>query len=491
MPYKVSSILEQLLEMFYQYSEVFPSSRTRQRAVRLALGSYMNPQRKTITNAIVGSGRDQQDWSADYKLFSRSKWKLEKLFAPVLRFWIEDHIQRGWKAYPLVCAIDATNSKKTGKKIPHTQHFRDPMSPPFHVNLLWGHRFLQISGLIPSRSIEKGPSRGVPMSLKCCYRPRKPTRKANAEQVKEYKAALQKYKLSRVTLEEVCRYRRQLDGLGAKDKLLLMTGDGAFANKEIYSADWDRVAWLCRTRKDMAVYFPWRREHGGRKHKYGPKAPTPQELRASEDVAWKETDVHVGEHLCRVKYKSMGGLLWKSARGKEVRTLVINGLPYLPPGTKKKSYRQPAYLVYIGPPLPDEYLIQWYIWRMQIELNFRDEKQFFGLDQAQVWSPMSVHRCPAFAVSLYACLLVAAIKANGHQRGDFYLPLPKWNKKGPCQRPSTQEMLRKLRAEIASSAVEGVGVNFEGFVTGSGWRRRPRERRVGAGGERFSAIGGT
>jgi hypothetical protein len=491
MSYNVSSILEQLLEMFLDWSKVFPSRATRQRAVRLALGSYMNPQRKTITNAIVSCGREQQDWSADYKLFSRSNWELENLFEPVQRFWIGNHLERGWANQPLISAIDTTNAEKTGKKIPHTQRYRDPMSPYFYTNLQWGQRFLQISGLVPSESLEKGSSRGLPTVLKCCPRPRKPGRKASVEEEQEYEAALKEHKLSRVTVAEVRNYREHLDRLGGGNQLLLMIGDSDFTNREIYTADWDRVAWLTRTRKDMAVYFPWSEGDGGMRRKYRCKAPTPQELRADENVTWKETDVYVGEHLCRVKYKSMGGVLWKKALGAEVRLLVINGLPYLAPGASKKSYRLPAYLTYIGPSLPDEHLVQWYIWRTQIELNFRDEKQLFGLGHAQVWSEMSVHRCPAFMVAMYSCLLAAAIKTNGHQRGDFYLPLPKWNQKESWQRPSTQEILKKLRAEIVKSVVEGAKMDFEGFIDESDWMRSPQKHLAGAAGRRFKALAGT
>lgn len=491
MPYNVSSILERLLEMFFDWSTIFPSSRTHQRAVRLALASYLNLRRKTVTNAIVCSGREQEDWSADYKLFSRALWESENLFEPVQKFWIEDHARRGWGAQPLVSAIDTTNVKKTGKKIPYTQRYRDPMSPPFHVNLLWGQRFLQISGLIPSGAIEKGSSRGAPVSLACCPRPRKPGRNASALEIEKYKIAAREKNLSRVALVEVRSCRQQMDNLGGRGQVLLMVGDGAFANKEIYASDWDRVVWLCRTRKDMALYYPWVEGEGGRKRKYGKKAPTPEELRADGSTAWKETDVYVGEHLCCVKYKSMGGVLWKKARGAGVRILVINGLPYLPPGAKKKSYRQPAYLAYIGSPLPDEYLVQWYIWRSQIEVNIRDEKQLFGLGEAQVWSEESVTRYPAFAVSLYSCLLVAAIKANGHERGDFYLPLPKWNRKETWQRPSTEEMLRKLRTEIVSRAVDGAEEKFKGFVSVSSWKRSLREERLTAEEGRFAVIGAT
>ena len=37
---------------------------------------------------------------------------------------------------PLVTALDDTSLRKTGRKIPGVGYRRDPMSPPFHVNLV-------------------------------------------------------------------------------------------------------------------------------------------------------------------------------------------------------------------------------------------------------------------------------------------------------------------------------------------------------------------
>lgn len=474
-----SSIMGEMLELLEGWRDVFPSEGTYRRAVRLALAMCISPSRKTISNAIIHSGRDQQDWSADYKVFERSSWIEDRVFEPVRRYWLQDHIARGWAGKPLVAGIDTTSVKKTGKKIPHTQYYRDPMSPPFHVNLQWGQRLLNISALVARDGMEKGPARGIPVALRCCRRPSKPGRNATPLEKKGYEAALERCALSVIAVDAVKEQRKQVDKLGAEGQLLLMVGDGAFANAKIFTAGWDRAAWLCRTRKDMAVYYPSEGSPGkegrkGRRRKYGRKAPTPEELRKDETVPWKETEVYLGENRCLVKYKSMSGILWKAARGAVVRILVINGLPYLVPGAKKKSYRRPAYLVYRGPDLPDEWLVQWYIWRPEVEVNIRDEKQVFGIGEAQVWSERSVPRCPAFLAATYGCLLVAAIRANGHRRGDFYLPLPKWNRRKPSQRPSTEEIVKKLRAEIVSDAlpahrhartsVAACGPIFQGFV---------------------------
>ena len=49
----------------------------------------------------------------------------------------------------MVVAFDDTGLKRSGKKIKSARWQRDPLSPPFHTNLIWGQRFLQASLLTP------------------------------------------------------------------------------------------------------------------------------------------------------------------------------------------------------------------------------------------------------------------------------------------------------------------------------------------------------
>lgn len=63
------------------------------------------------------------------------------------------------------------NSKKTGKCIPNAGWHRDPMSPPFHTNLIWGLRFLQFSVLLPLYNLFSVPCRAIPIGFEdapCC-----------------------------------------------------------------------------------------------------------------------------------------------------------------------------------------------------------------------------------------------------------------------------------------------------------------------------------
>lgn len=131
----------------------------------------------------------------------------------------------------------------------------------------------------------------------------------------------------------------------------------------------------------------------------------------------------------------------------------------------KLLYRQPAYLICTDPDLPLEQVVQYYLWRWEIEVNHRDEKQIIGVGEAQVRAPQSVDRQPAFAVASYAMLLLAAAQAFGPDARQGLLPLPKWQEKTARTRLSTQELIRQLRSEVWAEALDRIQNHSDHFVT--------------------------
>ena len=141
----MTPLLDALLELLARWEDAFPQQRTFSRAVRLALAQVLAPGIRTISRVIAACGLDQQDWSADYRVFSRSPWQQRKLFKPLIQEGCDyfsglDHIN---------LAGDFTHLAKTGRHIPNVHCMRDPMSPAFHVNLIYGLRFLQYTMLLP------------------------------------------------------------------------------------------------------------------------------------------------------------------------------------------------------------------------------------------------------------------------------------------------------------------------------------------------------
>jgi hypothetical protein len=210
------------------WQDVFSQERTQRRAIEHALSLPMVLGRRTITRTICALDRAHQDWSADYKLFSRSEWKTERLFTPVLRGYLHRY-PRG----SIGIAFDDTKVAKSGKKIAGASWQRDPMSPPFHVNFLYGLRFIQGSLLFPCYG--KGAlARAMPVCFENAPSAKKPGKRATQEEKRVYCQVKKEKNLSTQTLRLMQRLRGQLDEQGALERALLAVVDGSFCNRTIF-----------------------------------------------------------------------------------------------------------------------------------------------------------------------------------------------------------------------------------------------------------------
>jgi hypothetical protein len=144
--------------------------------------------------------------------------------------------------------------------------------------------------------------------------------------------------------------------------------------------------------------------------------------------------------------------------------IVIAPLAYRLRRGSRLLYRKPAYLVSTDPDLDVAKAIQYYVWRWDLEVNFREEKQLLGMGEAQVRNPSSVETAPAFAVASYALLLLAAHRAFGSEKIPGAIPPPKWRASASKPRSSTADLVQQLRYELWGRSLGNT--NFSGFVNG-------------------------
>jgi hypothetical protein len=150
----MSPLLDALIVLLGTWRQVFRQQRSFERALRLSLAQILTPGQRWLSRLIASSGRQHQDWSADYKLFSRSPWQPDTLFQPVIERCLEHGQQRAY----VVLAGDFTHLPKTGRHIPNVHCMRDPMSPPYHVNLIQGLRYFQLTAILPLYRCTQEPS---------------------------------------------------------------------------------------------------------------------------------------------------------------------------------------------------------------------------------------------------------------------------------------------------------------------------------------------
>ncbi len=181
------SLLSEFLAIVEDWRGVFPQQRTFQRAVRQALGSLVCLGRRCLTRIIWTNGGQNRSWSAEYFLHSRCQWEPQQLFQPILNRALAFCPQR------LVgVAIDDTRLRKTGRSIAQAFYQRDPLSPPFHLNLVLGLRFLQASLLVPLHRQAPVGTRALPIRFQEVSRIKRPSKRASAELKKQYREAVRR-----------------------------------------------------------------------------------------------------------------------------------------------------------------------------------------------------------------------------------------------------------------------------------------------------------
>jgi hypothetical protein len=221
-------------EIVADWDASFPQRRTVRRAVRQALGSLVCLGRRCLSRIIWTQGRQQRSWSSEYFLHSRCRWEPQTLFAGVWR-----------RALPYCpgrlvgVAIDDTRLRKTGRAIPQVRYHRDPLSPPFHVNLMRGLRFLQASLLLPLHRRAHASCRALPVRFEEAAPLKKPSRKASPETWQEYKRMSKLHNLSQRLVQSVAPLRQALDEAGGSAKLLVLALDGSFCNRTCLRAPRD------------------------------------------------------------------------------------------------------------------------------------------------------------------------------------------------------------------------------------------------------------
>lgn len=426
------------------WAPAFAQRRTLKRAIeQAAVRPFVNgPQ--TITAAICTLGRGHLDWGAHYKVFSRSRWEAQRLFSPVEREYLARYPHG-----PVVVALDDTRLSKRGKKIPTAFWQRDPMSPPFRHNLTWGLRFVQLSLLFPHYEETELPARAYPVLFQDAPAPAKPRKNTAAEVWREYRRQQKQHNLSRQALADVRHWRQRLDQAGAQDRPSWLVVDGSFCNRTFFRSPVPGIQLIARCRKDARLCFP---APPGSRRKYAPEIFTPEQVRIDDHHPWREARIFFGGQWRQLRYKQVSGVLWKRGGGRRLlRLLVLAATPYRRSRNARLDYRDPGYLLVTELEAEPEPVVQAYCDRWQIEINHRDEKSLFGVGDAQLWSPVSVPRHPAFAAAAYSLLLLAALRTLGPHRSAAYLPLPKWRK--PSPRPSLQDILNLVRRDVNETPV--------------------------------------
>jgi hypothetical protein len=403
--------------------------------------------RHTITGLLRTDGRIQGDWSGDYRLYSKDRVDPEAVFAVTRRQAIalvpaEQEV--------LVGAMDDSVARKRGRKIPGVAWRRDPLSPPFQVNFILGQRVLQTSLAVPLD--RQGAAKMIPIDFVQAPTAQRPGPKATETQQQAYKEQQKQRNINRVAVQRMAHLQQWLLEEGEKRPLLLGV-DNRLTNRTVLRGKPLAVRLVGRIRKDARLYslpeasaFPRRI--------YGQALPTPEQIRQDKAIPWQEVRAYAAGKVHRFRVKVLKPVRWRGMGRQDLLLMIIAPLSYRLKNRGKLLYREPAYLICTQADADLAQVLQAYVWRWGIEVNFRDEKSLLGIGQAQVRNEHSVQNVPAVAVGAYGLLQLAALRAFGLQGQTPDVPIPAWLKRRPPHPPSTMALLQQLRHDCWARAIE-------------------------------------
>ena len=137
-----------------------------QRFVVLVVGLLAAASRHTLTQVLVSLGLGQLDWSAAYRLFSRTRID----YAVLVRGFLQETLKHVAVSAPYLVAIDGVQLPHQSRRLPGTSWLHNPTSPPFKRGIHRAQRFSHLAWLTPPT--EDGDSRALPLRLIPAFPPK-------------------------------------------------------------------------------------------------------------------------------------------------------------------------------------------------------------------------------------------------------------------------------------------------------------------------------
>ncbi len=443
--------------------------RTLEHLKKVMLGLMVCQGRSTLTNSIMYRGREQKDWSADYKLFNRSRLNTLTMFRTVLL----SGIRRLPEGADIEVALDDTGLRKVGLKIPQARYIHDPLAPKFlEKRFCWGIRMLHAALILPRLKGER------PLALSVGFQPipaqampNDVALKAMTKTERAIWSARKKEAALTTKAGEMIRWLREtLDTYGYADRRLLIVGDGSFMNSTVAEMLPHNTVLVGRFQKNAKLYLPPKVKRG--KTIYGDRIPTPEEHREQKLLKVDSAEMFYGGAVRQIKFMERKGVYWKTGtKSMLARMLIVMPIPYVVVGRRKRGYNKPGYLLTNDLETPAAVLIQAYLNRWQIEVLHRDLKDGLGVGQVQAFSHAANETVHSTMVAAYSLLQLSVHDMTMGYRDERFPSLPKWRRKPPM-RASHRDLIAMLRNDLHKA---GFFDEDRGVKLPAGWVLTHRE----------------
>lgn len=318
-------LLKALWDLLIGAAPYFGQERVFRRAVALVFAELFAFGRHTVTQLLRVLGVVHHDWSAWYRIYSKKRFKEERLGGYVFTKTLP-HVP---ETEPYATTVDAVITPRSGKKVAGSSWWLARHTAAFRRGLERGQRFVEVSWLTPD---EESYRRAIPLRWIPAV-----TAKAipsDAAPLKEWEAGLQALKW----------VREQLNAAGRVAQRLVGILDGSYDVQGIWKDVPENTTLLIRCAKNQALYKLPEPQAGprgrGAPHKYGPRELAPKELiRYRKQLRSPTLRIRgLDRHL---KYRVVGPVLVEGAPNCPLFLILVGGHTWHV--GKRSGYREPVY----------------------------------------------------------------------------------------------------------------------------------------------------
>jgi hypothetical protein len=364
------------------------SQRVWQFASVLLLGAILSPGKRTVSSALRVMGLStQRHFQNFHRVLNRAVWSGRHASFILLRMLLATFAPRG----PLVVGLDDTIERRWGAKIRARGIYRDPVrSSDSHFVKTSGLRWLSLMLLVDI------PWAGRVWAL--------PFLTALAPSERYWQQQGRRPKL-------LTDWARQLPLQVQRwfpMRTLVVVADGAFASLQLLSR-WARrrrpIVCITRLRLDARLFRPAPpRKTGamGRPRLVGTRLPSLQQILTHRRTVWQRWKVQnwYGEGKRLVEVTSDTAVWYHT------------GLPPVPirwvlVRDPKGRFETRALLCTQLDQQPRQ-ILQWFLWRWQVEVTFAEVRAHLGVETQRQWSDLAIQRTTPVLLGLFSIITLLA-----------------------------------------------------------------------------------
>jgi hypothetical protein len=361
----------------------------------LLIGAILAPGKRTVTSALRVMGlTDERHFQNYHRALNRAVWSCRHAGLILLRMLLATFVPSG----PLVLGLDDTIERRWGARIRARGIYRDPVrSSDSHFVKTSGLRWLSLMLLADI------PWAGRVWAL--------PFLTALAPSERYWQKRGRKPKL----LTDWARQLVLLVQRWLPSRTLVVVADGAFASLHLLSqwaARRKPVVCITRLRLDARLFRPAPpRKKGatGRPRLVGTRLPSLQQVLADRRTIWQRllVDDWYGQGQRLIELTSDTAVWYHT------------GLPPVPirwvlVRDPQGKFETRALLCTQLDEHPCQ-ILQWFLWRWQVEVTFQEVRTHLGVETQRQWSDLAIARTTPVLLGLFSIvtLLAHRLASNG------------------------------------------------------------------------------